>query len=285
MNTTKLACGMMIGLCLAACSASSEADGVEGQSGANATDGTVPVGGARDLRATNNESLWMLSGLWQRRSIATSSGLDLAVFQVGGADADINSNSAWVTVGRGNKTAAFDLGMMIQTVDTGEMTLPDVVHLAGTSVTISDKGEVVPEKWEATVKLGVQPGDAVTLTRDGRTTSIAAATDAGARFLPSVRAVHTAEGAASDAFVRVFESAAPGATAHRLMVSIMALPEEQTFDLGVDVKTVTKVASPKDGLLTIEGTDAASRPVVYSLTYKVDEETGPSTTAKITRVR
>jgi hypothetical protein len=255
---------------------------------------------AKSINATTEKRFESLGGVWSVRGIDNQPGMDLAVIEFGGGDPALNGDYLFLSAygpdhGDGG---VFELGMNVSTLTSATMVGSDTIKLVGTQDTIDPKtNDFKNVPFEATVKLTLVDRDiqpAVTLTMNAeKPETIAKTAEEGKRFFNSIFAVKQSESKAGN-IVRLFETGGgdPAMNGDQLVLNILSYPEDQTYDLGLNVNTVSKF-EVTDTQVKLEGSEdimgadgnIKNRPFAYTINYAIGSDGAPAPSISITRTR
>jgi hypothetical protein len=257
---------------------------------------------SQDIRASSKEQLQRLSGLWNTRNAelakGVTTGLTLRVLETGGGDPALNGNYLWLAViGEHGEASVFELDLNIAGLDKVELTAPGVLHLKGTQDTIEGESGDVKNglPFEATVRFAAKDDavpSRVKVESKGQSHDADKNAEASAEFLGSIYQVDTKEN--ETVIARTFLSAVgdPAMNGAHVHLSLMAYPEERTYELGLNVASVTKISFASKTRLRIEGTEDTmdaggnikSRPFAYAVRFSVGQDGIPSEAVKLQRL-
>jgi hypothetical protein len=273
------------------CAATTD-DGIDVSEGAK-TSAPRPIKASSDARHEH------LAGVFGIRAIEHDS-LDLAILEIGGGDPALNGDMLKLSAfaGPSLQGGVFDLGLNINTLQTAKVVEPGKIRITGTFDKMGEDGEIENGlNFEAMVEFTADQngiGPKVTVTRDGASTDFPMSTDEGNSFLGTIFQVNTKE-TKNGTILRLYETGMgdPAKNGNLLMLSILALPEAKTYDLGIDVNTVTDITPVGENLLRISGTEDAmnkrgnifQRPYTFEIKYAVDAKGNPPDTIQKRRLR
>lgn len=238
--------------------------------------------------------------MWAVKGIDNQPGMELAVIEFGGGDPALNGDYIFLSAygpdhGDGG---VFELGMNVNTLTSATMVGNDTIKLVGTQDTIDPKtNDFKNVPFEATVKLTLVDRDiqpAVTLTMNGeKPEQISKTAEEGKQFFTSIFDVKESESKAGN-IVRLFETGGgdPAMNGDQLVLNILSYPEEKTYDLGLNVNTVSKF-EVTDTQVKIEGSEdimdakgsIKSRPFAYTIGYSIGKDGAPASSISLTRTR
>ena len=255
---------------------------------------------AKSIAATSEKRFESLGGVWSVKGIDNQPGMELAVIEFGGGDPALNGDYLFLSAygpdhGDGG---VFELGMNVSTLTSATMVGNDTIKLVGTQDTIDPKtNDFKKVPFEATVKLTLVDRDiqpTVTLTMNGeKPEQIAKTAEEGKQFFTSIFGVKQQESKAGN-IVRLFETGGgdPAMNGDQLVLNILSYPEEKTYDLGLNVNTVSKFEAT-DTQVKIEGSEdfmdakgnIKSRPFAYTIGYSIGKDGAPAPSISLTRTR
>jgi hypothetical protein len=263
---------------------------------------SADVVASQDIRASANQQVERLGGLWNARNAdiakGVTSALTVRVLETGGGDPALNGNYLWLAIiGEQGETSVFELGLNISGLSKAELTAPGVLHLVGTQDTIEGESGDIKNglPFEANVRFAANGGSVPSLLKvesTGETHDAGKNAEASAEFLGSVYQVNTQEN--ETVIARTFLSAGgdPAMNGAHVHLSLMAYPEERTYELGLNVASVSKISFTSKTRLRIEGSEDTmdangnikSRPFAYAVRFSVGQDGVPSEVVKLQRL-
>jgi len=175
----------------------------------------------------------------------------------------------------------FDLGVNIRHITKLVADEPGILRITGTKDTYdNDSDEVRNIPFEATVRYReVAQAFTVTAETGGSATTVVKHEDQAAQFLSRVSAMTDLD--QGDVNARVFQVGGgdPALNGNHVFLSLMTYPEERTYDLGLNVASVTKVSFAGNNDLRVEGSEdypgqdgsVAHRPFSARIIFKVTD--------------
>ncbi|MBX3231341.1 MAG: hypothetical protein KIT84_10385 [Labilithrix sp.] len=255
---------------------------------------------AREVKATTEARFGWLNGVWNVRGVDNEAGIDLSIIEAGGGDPALNGNHLFLSAygpdhGGGG---VFELGLNISELTGVEMVGDTTLKLTGTyDDIIGEDGDITGgHPFEALVKLTMNANDvqeSLTVTRAGHTETVKASTEEGIQFFSSIFEVKQKE-TKEGTIVRLFDTGKggdPAMNGGQLLLSIMSWPEEKTYDLGLNILSVTKFEVPNESTALIEGSEhymdaqgeIKTRPYSYKLDFSL-KDGEPAETIKLQRL-
>jgi hypothetical protein len=176
----------------------------------------------------------------------------------------------------------FDLGLDIQTLTKAELVDSQTIHLVGTKEIVSGATASTGQPFDATVKftkVKEDLADTVVVSGGEAPRSVVASSDPGLDFLTTVFAVQHVTVGPFEA--RVIETSAgdPAMNGDMPFLVLDLDRSASTFDLGLDINTVTKLTAPSPSEIKIEGSenldpaDIKSRAVSFSVKFTPPADT------------
>jgi hypothetical protein len=248
---------------------------------------------SRTIRASDEEAYALLASTWAVHSAASPDELMVRVYELGGGDPAYNGTSLKLAIDGGpGLNAIWDLGANIRAVESVSVAEEGKVLIRG-SVDAYDgeTGEFALVPYEATAtyamgEYGLEP--TLKVSTAGETVEVDQDKDPASLFLIAVYGVSTLENETIHA--RLFEVGGgdPVMNGDNLMLTLMAYPDVQTYELGLDVATVESFGFGGDGGLRIKGTEDwmtaegefQQRPFSYAIAFSVGDD-GPSSTIEL----
>ena len=260
-----------------ACGAASD-DGAEASMGA----ATAAAPESRDVRESENAAHSMLASLMGLKSASLAEGATARVYSVMGAQA-ADPDRVWLAIdGSDHQTPIWDLGMKAVSISKVEAAGRGSLRISGTELDASDKE--VP--FTATVRYTLEgaASDAVTVEKAGVTQTVKADSSASAAGLAVVIGLKDIR--ANGIRARLYEIGGgdPALNGDQLVLNLADHPDYVTFDLGLNVASVTTFGSPRLGNLQIAGSedfmdengDVGHRPFAVEVQFAASPGTVPS---------
>ncbi len=257
---------------------------------------------SREIRASRSPEHIAFSSLWAVRTIAHES-LSLRIYETGGGDPALNGNYLWLGAfgAHGFGGGMFDLGLNVASLDEAVIEGVDEIRLRGTHDTVTADGDIQTGlPFEARVKLkggqtlegyGVEP--TVKVTFNGTTHDVDATDEEAHQFLASTFEMTSEAAGESDRIVRLYQTAGgdPAMNGVGAFITVMSYPDIQTFDLGINVATISRLRWVRGDEFQIEGFedtmnaqgDIVPVPFTYTLTVSFDDTGAPRDVIKLTK--
>jgi len=282
-----LAFSSLLAVAAAGCAAPGDAPGDAPATTEGAATSTRTVTASSDPQLANLDALWAVHTL-------EADGLMIRAYELTGGDPAMNGTSVYLSASAGYETLTWDLGVNIRSITKMERVGAAALKLTGTRDDLDGDEMPVSRPFEMIVR-GRPSGDfldaKLTLERDGETSTVTATTDAATDFMSSVYDLKSAE--SEEVSARVFETTAgdPAMNGDMLYLTLMSFPESKTYELGLNVASVTSVTT-SNGQVRIEGTEdfmdaegnIGQKPFTYAVKFTITDY-APADEITLVRVR
>lgn len=249
----------------------------------------------RRIAASTDPAHEMVASLWEIDSVGSADELMIRLYGTGGGDPAMNGNNLWLAIDGGPTLGAiWDLELNVATVDAIASIAPGTVRVTGTEQTLDEDDAVISRPFEATITYRLKDGalgPSLQIEHGASVRDVQADTTKAAAFLSRVYAVSTVETDAIHA--RLFEVGGgdPAMNGDRLFLTLGEDLEWPTFELGLDVASVTRFASAGAGKLRIDVSEdtldadgmAAQKQATYVVTFTKGHD-GPDPSVTVSKL-
>jgi hypothetical protein len=264
----------------------------------------VSSASSETIRASAGAELYAARAAWAvHRAHSAEDFVDVRLYEISGGDPAANGTHLWLTLqGSVDDFYTWDLGANVRSVTKVEVVRAGLVRFEGTTdmydeeaLRLTSVPFVAFAQYTKDADMLLSPLVEFAFSSEAADLEwhdlYEATDDESSRFLSSVFDITVAE--RGGVVARVFETMGgdPIINGDHLYLSLMTHPEDNMFDLGLNVASVSSVSFARDGRLLIEGTEdtwGEDGPTPQPFTYRVDfalEGHDPPSKVKLTRVR